>query len=311
MASKKRVLITGIFFPITACLEYIVRAFKRLPDWEVVTAGSAYGRNIVWETVKFLPESYIFDPDIKFPPVGIGVDIPMGMLVPRLGGQQFDLILQVDAGLHFTGKLDGAINATILTDPHVLRDFYDRVNHQYDFVFCTQSNYPTNRDVNEMYIPYGYDPEWHQFQPREKNYDVVLIGNNYSNRVDLINNLNALGVRTCFKLGVGKQEIGDLMNESIIGLNWSSMDDLTARVWETMGCGLIPVVNRVTDLRWFFVENEDYLGFSDKAEAIHKITEVLKNPGNYQSLIESYTPKIKHSTWDDRLRVMLEIMKLI
>ena len=305
--TKKRIVIGGIYFPVTAALEYLVRAFKRRDDVEIITAGSYHGRNIPWAGVSILPENYIFKPDIIMPAMAIGTEVPISMLQSRLSGK-IDLLLQVDAGLHFTGKLNDCINATFLTDPHVLRGFYDRVKPQYDFVFCSQTPYahPNN---DEYYVPYAADAEWHDYELQDKKYDVVLIGNAYANRVDLINTLNNMGVKTYFRLGIGKGDVRPILNQSVIGLNWSSLDDLTARVWETMATGIIPVINRVTDLQHFFREGEHYLGFQTKEEAIAQIMKVLANPGQYADIGMRARALVRDEhLWDHRVNTLLDII---
>lgn len=301
---KKRIVTVGQHFGITAALEYIVRALKRRNDVEVITAGAFHGRNIPWAGVSVLPEKYVFQPDIAMPALPIGAEVPISMLQSRLPFDP-DLILQVDAGFHCVGKLKYCVNVTFLTDPHVLRDYYNKVKSQYDYVFCSQTPYAHGED--EYYLPYAADAEWHDYELQEKKYDVVLIGNSYSNRVDLINTLNAMGVRTCFKLGIGKEDLKTVLNQSIIGLNWSSLQDLTARVWETMGVGIIPLVNRVPDLQHFFREGEHYLGFNTKEEAITQITKILSNPGQYTDIGQRARNIVrKEHLWDHRVQTIFD-----
>lgn len=301
--NKTKVLVSANWFGITACAEYVVRALKRRTDVEVKTIGAFPGRSIAWANPSVLPEKYVFRPDYPLPAMPIGAEVPIQMISNQLKQFHPDMFIQVDAGFHFIGKIDNCINITILTDPHVLREYYNKVKSQYDIVFCTQTPYSVGGD--EFYLPYAYDSEWHKSVIQDKIYDVMLIGNTYANRVDLMDTLSNDGIKTYFKLGIAKDDVTELMSQSLIGLNWSSLDDLTARVWEIMGCGQIPVINRVTDLQYFFKEDEDYLGFSTKQEAIDKIKMVLENPGMYYQTVLNYTKKLSLHTWDERVKTIL------
>lgn len=306
------VVISGIFFPVTACLEYVVRAFKRRKDCNVVTIGPYTGLQIPWTkngiAGTIMPAHYDFEPDIilqvdPFRTAPISYAESQLPFVP-------DLWLDVDAGFHFLGKPKNGIRASYQTDPHVLKNWYNQVIGEYQYVFCSQTPYIS---PGEIYLPYAADSEWHRrILGLEQLYDVSLIGNYYPNRVELMTELRRQGKRTFFDLGEAKEDAQKIYSHSIIGINWSSLQDTTARVFELMGLGVVPIINRVPDLSRHFIENEHYLGFDNQAEAIGKINMVLENPPLFDSLRDKAMSLVLGAhTWDDRVQTLLETTKFI
>lgn len=306
----KNIIITGLFFSVTACLEYVTRAFKRREDVRVITAGSYHGLDMsVWGNgISMMPQHYDFRPDIVFPAMPIGEShIPIQMIESQLKDFIPDLWLNVDAGFRYLGKPSKGISAVFYTDPHTgLRDIYNRHKGQYDFHFNPQTPY---LEGNEIYLPYASDKEWHErIEGEEKIYDVTIIGNYYQQRVELINKLKSKGLRTFFQLGYKGEEAKKIMNQSKIILNWSSKDDLTARCFETMGCGSVLLANRVPDLTKHFIEGEHYYGFNEIGEAESKVDYILSHWEEAEKVANNgYKISNELHRWDHRVA---EIMKV-
>jgi len=307
------IVISGIHYPITAALECIVRAFKRRMDCTVISVGPFTGTFIPYGLVGMnLPESYCFKPDIILPEGALRIgNCPISYIETQLP-EEFkpDLWLDVNAGFYIDGKPESGIRATYLTDPHVLRQLYNNIKHNYDYIFCPQTPYAGEK---EFYLPYAYDMEWHSPIETEKLYDVAIVGNIYPQRVDLINQLKNMGKRTYFQLGIAKENAKLIYNQSITGINWSSMQDLTARVFELIGLGIVPILNRVPDLSGLFNEGENYLGFDNKEQAIIQV-ELALNDENIRNTIIKNNTKIRETgrhTWDARVQTLLEVCKLI
>jgi spore maturation protein CgeB len=91
-------------------------------------------------------------------------------------------------------------------------------------------------------------------------------------------------------------------------MHWSSLQDLAARVFEIMGMGLCPVINRVPDLTPIFEENVHYLGFSSLEEAIDKF-EMAAKDGELRRRMGRMASDQVHlvSTWDVRIAQLLQV----
>lgn len=309
---SKKILISGIYFPVTAALEYIVRAFKRREDCDVRTIGPYTGLNIPWggSAGMVMPERYDFKPDIVLPWNGFHEHPPMQYIKSRLGDWHPDLILDVNAGFSLDGNLENSVHATFFTDPHVLRPWYDSVKAGYDFIFCPQIPYAKE---NEFYLPYAADSEWCKPIETEKLYDVSIVGNHYANRIQLMDNIKSGGKRTRFELGVAKEDMQLLYSQSICGINWSSLNDLTARVFEMSCLGIVPVINRVPDLdRLGFIEGEHYLGFTSMYEAEAAVNRAINEPELAAAIGKNARNKIINDghTWDNRAQTILEVCGL-
>jgi len=307
------VVIAGTHYAVTAALMYLTRAFKNRPDCNVITVGPYPGLWMPWTkggvTGMQMPEEYDQIPDIPLQYDGGLQTAPISFIENKLPWKA-DLWLDVNAGFHLEGRPQHGIRARFLTDPHTgLRGIYDNTTQYYDYTFNPQANYSR---AGEIYLPYGADKVWHSRIPDlEQLYDVALIGNIYPHRVELMNILGGI-YRTYFDLGPAQEDARRIYSQSFIGINWSSMDDLTARVFELMSLGNVPLINRVSGLAGMFEENTHYLGFSSQGEAIGKIRDIMDNPTEGIKIAKNAQDFIisnKH-TWDDRVQVMLETCKL-
>lgn len=299
------IVITGHHWAVTAALESIVRAF-RLLGHNVISAGGYNGVSMPWHGCNIVNQKYEFRPDIILPSTQ---EIPIAFVEHKLSFIP-DLWIDVNAGQWLSGKPKNGIRTTFLTDPHVLSGIYKNIVHNYQYIFNPQKSYWLNMP-NEHYVPYAADSGWyHPLQGVEKTIDVSLIGNIYQNRILLFNELDNRRYATQFGLGLAKDDANLVYNKSKIGVNWSSLLDITARVFELPATGVIPVINRVPYLTDFFVENEDYIGFSDLTEVINKISDIVYNYDNYKQIgINAYNKMLtgKHF-WTDRAKQILEII---
>jgi spore maturation protein CgeB len=103
-----------------------------------------------------------------------------------------------------------------------------------------------------------------------------LIGLHYQQRSRLVADLRAQGVNVYYDLGPAFDEARALYNSAPIGLNWSSLKDLTARVFELLAMKRLAVVNRVPDLCLFF--DDSHLAIFDTHEqAVEKVLYYLEH----------------------------------
>jgi len=304
------IAISGMAFAVTAHFEYIVRAFKRI-GCEVKVIGPYAGLWMPWRSKAgvdgmAMPDKYDFKPDVVLPFSGAGQTAPIGYIESQLGDFKPDLWLDCDSGFYLEGKPKSGIRAIFMGDPHVLRGYYNGHKHLYQYVFNPQNNYS---DGDEYYLPYGADTEWNSpIEGIEKIYDVALIGNLYQHRIEYFQQLKDQGKRAFFELGLAKDDARLVYNQSIIGLNWSTLQDLNARVFEICAMGIAPVMNRVPGLA-LFDEGVEYLGFSNNAEATDQINKLLNNPEMAKNMgIAARNRIIKdHHFWDDRAETILQV----
>ena len=109
-------------------------------------------------------------------------------------------------------------------------------------------------------------------------------------------------------------EYREMNNRAKIGLNWSSMDDLNARVFELMAMKLCPVINRVSDLaRLGFRDGQHYSGFSDVNEAVEKVLWAKEHPEEAKMIADVAYNKVHtdNLTYDKLVDDVLKGCKLL
>jgi len=274
MAEKIKVVLLAIWYPL-AMASYFRRALERRADVDLVTTGPFTGTWIPWMGGMNLNQKYVHSPTYPLPFRPDVGRVPYEMVKVQLpDGYVPDLVLTVDAGISWMVKPYNGIVAHVATDPHVLD--YSHARLISDKFFNMQKYYMKDKDI---YLPYAFDPTVHyQDNTVSKDTDAVLVGMPYAARVQWVDALRNRGLTVIFENGPVFDEYRQLNNRASIGLNWASSADLNARVFELMGMGLCPVINRVPDLKEFFVEDVHYLGFSDLNEAIEKVIAAKNNP---------------------------------
>lgn len=263
-----------------------------------------------------LPEKYAIPPDVSIPFTPFVNKVSYDDVKTELKGWTPDLVLTVDAGVNWISKPQDGYVATVGTDPHVLD--YSHARSISDKFFCMQNYY---KDPQDVYLPYAYDPDAHFSKTRResesdtsllvwventKDTDAILIGMPYPQRVQWVMELRKHGVSVIFENSPVFDEYRELANRARIGLNWSSLQDLNARFFETPAFGLAMVTNRVPDAHLFLTEDEDYLGFDNIAEAVTKVIHLSKNPEEIKRLSRNAYQKILPHTYDARVKQLLE-----
>lgn len=311
MADKLKVLFFYIVYPL-AMGTYFRRALSRRQDIDLRVVGPYSGAYIPWLGGMNVPVKYAIPPDIPLPFPPMGHTVNYSMVKAQLGDWKPDLVLTADAGIHWNEKPTDGMVAHIATDPHVLD--YSLPRSYSDKFFNMQKVYSSPGDI---WLPYAYDPTvWY---PDEytvsigqdaavpvKTYDAALVGMPYPQRIEWVEALRRKGLRVAFENGPIFDEARDLYSKARIGLNWSSLNDLNARVFELMAMGLAPVLNRVPDLPELFQENKHYMGFSSMAEAIGAVTVLRDNPGLAAKMGEEARDAVQPHTYDARIGQILE-----
>jgi hypothetical protein len=231
-----------------------------------------------------LPQKYAGAPDLPLMSgngQGFGL-VPITFIEQKLPWRP-DLWLQIDAGWSMRNKPAHGKNVIVATDPHVLN--YDAQRSFADTFYCMQTPYMQDGDE---YLPYAYDPIWHAPEEQPRNFDVCLIGLHYAQRTALVEALRKRGLNVYYDLGPSFDEARALYNQAPIGLNWSSRQDLTARVFELLGMKRLAIVNRVPD------------------EAIVMITHFAEKPDDAQYIAAQGHKTVQAHTWDARISTILE-----
>lgn len=311
MKNKIRVIISAIWYPLSMAT-YIRQAFERRDDVDLITVGPFTGSWIPWNGGMQIHPKYVYAPTIALPPSIIGSkNVPFSIcrMKDPIFEETPDLFIQVDAGFHFSDRPIGKKVIHIQTDPHCLRPTYQLPKTYSDYVFCMQKAY---MEDGEYYLPYAYDerlffPTWDAL----KKYDACLIGLHYENRDRLVDALRRKGMDVHYSIGEIFDEYRMLYSQSRIALNWSSLNDLNARVFEGMGLGLPVLSNIVSDMKEFFEDGVHYVGFQHANDAVEKAVELLADEDkrneigrNAQALVLS-----KH-TWQHRVQQILETVGL-
>jgi hypothetical protein len=284
---------------------YFERALQRRDDVELITIGPYTGNWIPWNGGMQLLPKYAKIPTISLPQSMIGQrSMPANML--KQYDIDVDLWLEVDAGFFLDPAPDNGIIAHVATDPHALN--YDRQRQLADYFFCMQTPYMKEGDIH---LPYAYDPEVHYPEDIPQSIDVCMIGLHYENRTNLVNRLVDKGLTVHYSIGSIFDEYRRYYNRSRVGINWSSLQDLNARVFELAAMGVPAVQNTVPDMKTFFVPGDHYFEFSNLDEAVEQVMWAIKNPDDAERVAMAALRKVKPHTWDARVNQILETVGLV
>ena len=303
--NKKRIVISGLIFPVTM-LHFFWRAFERREDVDLRVVGPFSNDWIPWKGGIRLPMRYVKYPHIPLPQNLSG---SVGMSPAFIQGQlpwEPDLWIQIDAGW-WLQKPKATVVAHIATDPHVLD--YDRQRKECDVFFNMQTPYMKPGD---RYLPYAYDKEIHYPILADKVYNAALVGLQYETRTKLVNRLRQGGLRVYYETGIVYDEYREIYNQSDVALSWSSLLDMPARVWEAFAMSVPLVTNRVPDLSNWFVEKDHFLGFNDVDEAERQVRTLLNDPEYAAEMSENVYRKVTAAhSYDHRVNEILSVCKII
>jgi hypothetical protein len=293
-----KVVLSSLWYPMAFC-RYFEAAINRRDDIELFTVGPYTGSFIPWGGGMNLPAKYAKSPSLALPVNGAQA-VPITFIEKQLPWEP-DVWLQIDAGFYLTGRPAKGKNIIVGTDPHVLN--YNLQRGLADDFYCMQAEYAKTGD---KYLPYAYDPIWHTQEPVEREYDACLLGLHYEQRDRWVKALQGIGLKVYYDLGPSFEEARTLYSKAPIGLNWSSLRDLTARVFELLGMGRLAVVNNVPDLPRFFKDGEDLITFDTLPEAIDKVAYYHSYPEKAQAIAKQGHKSVQEHTWDNRVQQILE-----
>lgn len=309
---KIKVAFSYLAYPFTMA-NYFRRALERRNDIELFTIGGGFsGQWIPWNGGMTIPMKYLNHVDLPLPPHMIhpSWEQVKDMLPWKKDMLPWkpDLSLTVDAGFSYTSKPD-CLSAHVATDPHCLDYTIGRKNS--DHFFNMQ---PAYLQAGDGLLPYAFDPKCHYPEVRVQEYDCTLVGLHYPQRDEWVNRLTALGIKVNYRIGDIYDEYREENCKSFIGLNWSSLQDVTARVFEIMAMRRVPILNRLDGLKYMgFEEGRHYLGFSSMEEAVAQVQWALGNHQYAQQIADQAYNFVNERgmTWDNRVRTILETCGLI
>jgi hypothetical protein len=306
--NKIKVCLSSIWYPL-AMATYFWRAFACRKDIDLFVVGPFTGDYIPWDGGMHLPQKYVRVPDFPLPRETIGQRIPASVVESQLPWTP-DLWIQIDAGWHFADKPKAGIVAHVQTDPHVLKSFYTVPISYSDIKFCMQLYYS---QPGEIYLPYAADETVHYPMPEvDKIYDACLLGLHYVNRDKLVTRLQSHHLSVKYGIGEIFDEYRLAYNQSKIALSWSTLDDIPTRVFEAMAMKLPLVANIVPDMPNFFVDGEDYFGFTTLDEADQRVKELLLDEGLRCWIAENgYRKVMEKHLWKYRIEQILKESNLI
>jgi glycosyltransferase involved in cell wall biosynthesis len=308
MAETIKVGFVSIFYPLFMG-RYMLEALLRRKDVEVWTAGPFTGRWIPWQGGMNLPGEYVYQPDL---PMASGSPATLSWLAVEKNKTlpfEPDIWINVSSTLKTIGRPEKGVYAVIAADPHVLN--YDEERGKADLFFNMQKPYMKPGD---RWLPYGYDPIWHAqttVPVEERDIDATLLGLPYPNRNQLVSRLTGMGFNVRYDVGPCYNDAREIYHRSVIGLNWSSLLDTTARVFEIMAFGICPVLNRVPDLMEMFEEGRHFIGFDTVDQAASRIDTLLNNKDMAQEVGENARRAVEEHTWDARMDHVLKEAGLV
>jgi spore maturation protein CgeB len=307
--NKTKVVLSGIWYPVSI-MKYFYYALKAREDIELITVGPFTGRFIPWNGGMNLPEKYSLKPDIA---LSSHFSSSRGTSPRFLDGHELledvGLWIQADSTWFFNEKPKADVVVGIGIDPHVIN--YDDHRQIADEFYNMQKEYSKQGDI---YLPYCASEHFHYPGDIEwdwREYDVALVGLQYENRTELINELKKSGMKVFYGLGYGMDEYREIYHNARVAVSWSSQRDLIARVFEAGAMDIPLVCNMVPDLPSHFVEDEHYLGFGTVSEAVSKVKWLLERPEEAESISYNMNRKVYNQhLYKHRINQILEMCGL-
>lgn len=299
--SKIKILCLTINYPL-AMSSYFISTMRRMNNIDLKVTGPFTGNWIPWRNGIEVPMRYVKQVEIPLPFAPNVGTVSYDLVKAQLKDWIPDIVLTIDAGIHWTYKPSDGIVCHIATDPHVLN--YDYQRNTSDKFFNMQQIYMQGKDI---WLPYAYEPTIHY--PDDtivKDHDAVLIGMPYAQRVEWINKLRERGVTVLFENAPIFDDYRIANNRARIGLNWSSMQDLNARFFELAAMKLCPVVNYVPYIDKFLVDGVDIMVFQNMDDAIEKVMYVKERPEFASIMANNAYTKILPETYDSRINQILK-----
>lgn len=288
-----------------------LKALQRRDDIDLKTTGQFSGAYIPWCGGLRLPEKYVHTPDIPLSLRMEEQEIDYNMVKVHLGDWKPDLIINTSSTCYWKNKTSDGYSVAIAIDPHALN--YDHARSVSDKFFNMQKVYSQEGDV---YLPYAFDPTIHyEDTNEEKILDVCMVGLEYPWRIQLMDELRKRGLKCHSSTGLVYDEYRKIYSQSHIGLNWSSLNDLNARAFETPMMN-IPVMNHVTDMEYFpafqkscqfhAANTGDESNIKSVPQAVEIVINIMNNLEGFKSRTLEMRKELANETYDARIQQILD-----
>lgn len=297
-----RIALTFIRYPLTIG-HYWEEAFRNT-NHEIITVCPYSGTWIPWRGGMHLPDKYAIPPDYQIP-WDQRAQYTFQQAEELMGLRHIDAWVSIDAAYHLRGKPRDALSVWIAVDSHCVN--YDEQREQADFFFNVHKDFMKPDDIH---LPVGYSPRWHYPVFAEEEYDVMLLGLMYPNRVAAIQQMAWRGYETLIDNGPCFDEARELYAKTKLIFNWSLPDNTVCRVWEAMAMGKTLVTNYSTTLKDIFEDEIHYVGFSNMEEAIEKMEWLLAHDDERRKIAEAGYHAVQPHTYDNRVKFLLETIGL-
>lgn len=256
-----RILIVAQHYAVCSA-RYAADAFTRLGH-DVRHVGPAMG-NQIWGLS--LPERYVWEPDGSFE-MGFRANF-VALYGEAIGqsGWHPDVVIYMDSDPAILDNEVLAINDWYITevprivwgvDNHVRSYRRDHIQHYFlahravslESFAQPHNLLPEHRDMTHLAC--AYDPTL--FTPStipwaEREYDVCCLGVMYPQRVELVNAMQAAGLKVLWGCGLVYESYAAAMQNSRVSLCVSARGDLAQRIFESAACGCAVLSDPIADL---------------------------------------------------------------
>jgi hypothetical protein len=201
-------------------------------------------------------------------------------------------------------------------DNHV-RDY--QLGVEWDHVFLAHHDgpaLPVDDSRGDMtWLPCAYDSEYFTPSPipmADREYDVCMVGVGYGRRVEIVNAMQAAGLKVFAGTGLLYEDYRDAYHNSRISLCVSAAGDVAQRVFETAAMGCVLLSDPLTDSKRLATPTFPFKhgGYPTEAEMFVNAAKFYLSCGNewLTSVAEVTKEWAQPHTWDARAQVVLDTM---
>lgn len=188
-------------------------------------------------------------------------------------------------------------------DNHVRRyNLYPDQKPGFERYFLAHHDGPAQavRQADEEWLPCGYDPALHVPSPipwAERDYDVAVVGVMYPNRIRLVNELRAAGVKVFAATGLVYDQYVEAYHNARISLCASICGDVAQRVFETAAMGCVVMSDPCADFQRL---RPNGIWLYDLRDAVRDVRTILSDPALAEANVMQSMAWVKGHTWDAR-----------
>ncbi len=222
--------------------------------------------------------------------------------------------------------IDTHISRFQLNHRLLLSNFFDCIfiNHRQHLNRFIKFKYPSAKNLDHIrdihWLPVACDPELHYKNIKNKRgYDIAFVGqigpptsfrHKFLKKIFFSDNLN--NIKKKYTNGISDKLMSKIYGNSKIVPNVSINEDINMRYYEAMAAGSLLLANKIKNsgIDKLFIENIDYVSYSDERDAIKKIKFYLKNPLKRIKISKNGQKKVlAYNTYENRLKNIINLSK--